>query len=285
MAQPREPLNHGPRSAPEFLPALHSVQLNLAAVLKAICLKNEIPYFLLFGTALGAVRHKGFIPWDDDMDFGMLRSDYDRFVLSCEVELPDGYFLQTTLRDRAFGLSFAKIRKDGTLFIERGMEHPNRHQGIFVDVFPLDEVPGSRIIQRWHAASTYALKRIVLIKSGYRLGTDRGVISRIVSRLLPSVITLLPYSFTLKSLDRELRRFNGRGNRQLVALGGPYSYETQKVERAWTEDLEQREFETTSFPCFRESAEYLTRLYGDFMKLPPVSEQRGAHKLVDIRIS
>ena len=111
-----------------------------------VCGKLGIDYFIIGGTLLGAVRHKGFIPWDDDIDIGMMRSDYEIFVQKAQELLPAGSFLQTRFTDTELPCCFAKVRKDDTTFIETSMKDLHIHHGIYVDVFPFDYYPQNRVL-------------------------------------------------------------------------------------------------------------------------------------------
>ena len=95
------------------------VQLEILLEVDRICMKNEIPYQLFAGTLLGSIRHKGFIPWDDDIDVCMLRNDYERFLECCQSDLSDGFFLQYWRTDRKSILQFAKVRKNNTIFTNK----------------------------------------------------------------------------------------------------------------------------------------------------------------------
>lgn len=97
---------------------LQLCQLDIALDIKELCDKHSIPYLLIVGTLLGAVRHKGFIPWDDDLDIGMLREDYNHFIKLCKTDLPDHLLLQTWDVDDNFAYSFAQIMLKGTVYRE-----------------------------------------------------------------------------------------------------------------------------------------------------------------------
>ena len=119
---------------------LHQCLLMIAKEIKRICDKNGIKYFLIGGSLLGAVRHNGFIPWDDDMDFGMLRADYDRFISVCENDLKDEFLLCSINTEENYNRAFAKVRLKGTFFPDQGQAN-GINSGIFVDVFPIDVMP------------------------------------------------------------------------------------------------------------------------------------------------
>ena len=153
----------------DLMKKVHKVQLEMALEVKRICQNNNIKYFIIAGTLLGSVRHGGFIPWDDDLDIGMLREDYDRFIKIAQKEIGEEYFLQTWDTDSGFALPIAKIRKNGTKFIEQNSSKSELHNGIYIDIFPFDNVPDSDFKKKLQNIVTYILKRFILIKQGYEV--------------------------------------------------------------------------------------------------------------------
>ena len=129
-------------------------QLSIAKEIKRICDDHDIEYFLDSGTLLGAVRHKGFIPWDDDMDIAMTRENYDKFLAVAKVELDSRFFLQTWETDKNYPMPFAKIRLNGTKYVENVFEKAQMHQGIYVDVFPYDVWPQKKRKQKKEMGET-----------------------------------------------------------------------------------------------------------------------------------
>lgn len=103
-----------------------------------ICEKLGLRYYALYGTLLGAVRHQGFIPWDDDIDVGMMREDYEVFVREGQKYLSEHLFLQTYESDPEYISGYAKIRDNNTTFIETSVKSRKMNHGIFIDIFPLD---------------------------------------------------------------------------------------------------------------------------------------------------
>ena len=122
----------------EVLNRLHHVQLEILKDFSVVCQKHSLPYFAIYGTAIGAVRHGGFIPWDDDIDVGMLREDYNRFCKIFEQELGHKYKLLTPEMDGRYACTVTHIQKRGTKFISQVSQNLKCEQCIFMDVFPFD---------------------------------------------------------------------------------------------------------------------------------------------------
>ena len=125
----------------EQLEKIHSTEVEILSEIIRVCSENDIPWFTVGGTTLGAVRHNGFIPWDDDIDIGMLREDYDKFLALAPSCLKEGYILQHFTVDKRTPTYFAKVRKDGTEFIEYSNHSLPIHHGVFVDIMPYDRIP------------------------------------------------------------------------------------------------------------------------------------------------
>lgn len=129
--------------------AAQKIMLEILLEIHRICVENHITYWLEAGTLLGAIRHKGFIPWDDDCDVSMPRQDYEKFLKIAQSKLPESMFLQTKETDKDYPLPWAKIRKNGTLLIETGETgKENYHHGIFVDIFPYDYYESADVIKK-----------------------------------------------------------------------------------------------------------------------------------------
>ena len=116
------------------------VMLEMVTVLDKICKKHDIPYFLYGGTLLGAFRHNGFIPWDDDLDVAMMRQDYKRLMKVLPAELPAHIALQNNDTDKNYFLFITKLRDKRSFLDEGGFDKVFKERGIFIDIFPLDRL-------------------------------------------------------------------------------------------------------------------------------------------------
>ena len=171
---------------PEEKKELFGVLLEILHEIDRVCRKNKIRYFAFWGTLIGAVRHHGYIPWDDDIDLAMLREDYNRFIEICPKELSSGYSLQTTLNEKGYYRYPLRIRKDNTTFftpqeikkIKAWKEIPY-NCGVFVTIAPLDVVPKSRVIVKYQEKMA-GLRNQLLISNAYTLD----------KRLAPTLVKL-----------------------------------------------------------------------------------------------
>ena len=250
--------------------SLRDAQMIMVDILKNVhelCDKHGIKYFLDAGTLIGAVRHKGFIPWDDDVDIGMPREEYNKFLEIAKKELPKHLFLQTFETDEYYNVypTPCKVRYNNTLFLEDGTEENYKmHNGIFIDVFPYDSLPKLKI--------TYKIQRTLsynILKSFKRLRDMPEHLS------FKNKITFSLYKLVVKMFPnkRRLSFFN-----YLVKWNDPKSeYMGYGVDTYWSEyvykkadyfDLIKLEFEGQHFYAPKNYDAILTELYGDYMTMP-----------------
>ena len=208
----------------DYLPKLHNCQLIIAREIKRICDENNIKYFIIAGTLLGAVRHGGFIPWDDDMDIGMLREDYEKFLEIAKKDLGDDFFLQTPETDKSYGLNFAKVLLKGTVLMEESTASNNAKKGIFVDIFPFDVAPLSEADRESHNKKTYFYRRLLLAKRNYNIAGKKEYVKRIVYFILKIMSVFFSHDGLVKKLDSEITRYNNQKTDDIVNIGGAYGY-------------------------------------------------------------
>ena len=191
-----EKINRSKPYKKEVLEHLHRVQIEMIQDLDRVCKKYEIPYFAAFGTALGAVRHQGFIPWDDDTDVGMLRKDYDRFLEIAEKELGDHYRVLTPEVDKRYACNVTKLQRKGTVFISHLSKNLKCEQCIFIDIFPFDCVaPTKKLAKRQWFMTTF-LDRLL-----YLCGTPYPVISVQRNQICISPVNLLVHPLWLEAVS------------------------------------------------------------------------------------
>ena len=143
-------------------------QFEILCEVDRLCRKHRIKYYLSSGTLLGAVRHNGFIPWNDDMDIEMLRDDYEKFKQIALKEMDKKYFWQDVYTDKNFGFPFTKIRINNTRYIEEIAVKNRAHNGIFIDVFPIDEFSGNQL----EFKKIVFLRMLLLLKNKYIIKAD-----------------------------------------------------------------------------------------------------------------
>ena len=262
---------------------LHSLELKIAIEIRRICEKNNIPYFITAGTLLGSVRHGGFIPWDDDMDIGMLRSDYERFLKACKTDLDNNtYYLQNWDTDNDYPFSFSKIRLKGTHIVESFSENSDdKKNGIFVDIFPFDNVPDKIIKQKIQAKKYFICKRLLWIKKGMGKNMKKHSFKHKSKYYLFKTFSML---FEYENIKRYFKQTQIRYNNlhtEKVVTDGSYTYDKESILRDWVINLEPIKFENESFLAFKAHDEYLKHFYGDYMKLPP-EDKRNRHDVKNI---
>ncbi len=261
----------------ETLGKLKKTELEILNEIDRICKKNNISFFLIGGTLLGAVRHNGFIPWDDDLDIGMMRDDFVKFSSIVRSELDSKYFFDYFNTDKNYHLPFAKIRKNGTTFNEESSKDLNNHKGIFVDIFPYDYTDDNFKRSYIKAAIIQVLSDTVLVK--------KKIINICSCRhkFLSAICCIFTSHFLLWFIDFFSRKFNGKKNMytHVVCFN---SLINLKKDYFLIDDifpLKAVLFEGKKYNGLNDNDKFLTMQYGDYMKLPP-KEERVNHMALDI---
>lgn len=261
---------------------LHSCQLLLAGELKRICDKNNIKYYMIAGTLLGAVRHNGFIPWDDDMDFAIMRTDFQRFIDACNNELGKDFELQHMFSDEHYALPVAKLLLKGTNFTERNSSKNKSKKGIFIDIFPYDSIPDTDEQRAKHNKNTYFLKRLFLAKQGYQIAEKGQILKSLVYFVLKGISLFVSKKWLRNRLELELSRYENQTTKKVAALGGAYGYKKESVERQWFNESVELPFEDIFLSAPKEYEKYLTYFYGDYMTPPPENKRNNRHQALEI---
>lgn len=258
------------------------VQLELLIELDRICKKNDILYQLFAGTLLGAIRHNGFIPWDDDIDVCLLREDYERFIECCKEDLGDQYFLQHCSTDKKSVLTFAKIRKNDTILTNEVMSNTGQHNGIWIDVFPLDNVKQGNFVGKLQVSLFLFLARVNSARNKNKISYEKNVIKKLGRMMLFCISKAIPKK-VIDSLIYKVCCMYKNDDTAYVSLLYRSPEITQKClrKRDTFYDIVYAEFEGCSFPIPRNYDEVLTRHYGDYMRLPPEEERYPQHRIVE----
>lgn len=257
------------------------LQLDIAKEVKRICKKHNIQYFLNAGTLLGAIRHKGFIPWDDDLDIGMLRSEYEKFIKIAPKELSKKYFLQTWDSDPYYAMPFAKIRLNGTKYVENNSRNVKLHQGIYIDIFPYDNIPDNRIKKKIQKYKAMFYWHLLLNKSGYDYVDKTQHIKYFLCFILKVLSNLFSYKKLHKDFYKTMTKYNFECTKNIVTFGGASSFEKETLKYEWVNKTEEKIFEDTVFliPCMWDK--YLTHFYGDYMTPPPEDKRYEGHSIIE----
>lgn len=256
---------------------LKSIQLDLLKHFIEICEKHKLRYYALGGTALGAIRHGGYIPWDDDIDVGLFRKDYETFLKVAQFELPEYCFLQTHLTDYDYRLPFAKIRNSNTTFREKAVAHLNINHGVYIDIFPIDGFPDSKRLQR----KLINYKRLCRVYAEKDYQKDRNF-----KRKLFTILTRVKFigkssSEALSLLDKKVTKYDAE-KCNLTVLYGATKLKSDVFDKNVYGKGQIVKFETMQIVIPEQYDLYLSQKYGDYMKLPAVEEQTTDHQCSEI---
>ena len=255
---------------PEQFRRMQLTELDMLVEFDRVCRKNNINYVLFGGSLLGAVRHKGYIPWDDDADIGMLREDYDRFKRHIHEMDPDICYFQDHDTDPEYRWGYGKLRRTGTRYIRVGQEHLKCKTGIFVDVFPMDDIPLSipgQILQDWYC---FCMRKIMWSEvAKYNTKGFWKVWFTGLSKIPISV----PFA-GLRLFENKSRNSTPNRVRCLAfpATGTLYRKnpiaERYGMPKSWFTDRAEYDFEGKRLYGSRDYDTVLTYIYGEYMQIP-----------------
>lgn len=256
-------------------------ELNILDCFISLCEKYNLRYFLVGGSCLGAVRHKGFIPWDDDIDVAMPRADYDKFIDIAQENLPENLFLQCSKTEPDYRLDFAKIRNTNTTFIESASKNLNINKGIYMDVFPIDGVPEKKRDKRLLNLHKFIAKNY-LSKDYCR--TNQSKAKWVIKKSTIWVFCILngfqsPQK-VLSKLEKHYRKYRYEDCGQVVCHGGVWK-EREVHPRSQFGNGRKVIFDGRNVIVPENTEEYLKSQYGDWKMLPP-EEKRVTHHFYDV---
>lgn len=245
---------------------LKKIELEELRTFCRICDENGLKYYVTGGTLIGTIRHKGFIPWDDDIDVAMPREDYDKFIKIAPSKLPDYYFLQNNHTDPDWVACFSKIRDSRTTFVETSLKAAKINHGVYIDIFPLDYYPERistldrffMMIYKARVTSTYEVERLLKTR----------VMCFLSKLLCPNVQS------AVRKLEAMYRK--EKNSQMYINYGGAWG-KKEIAPKKWFGEGTMMEFEDLLVRVPIDYDKYLGQLYGDYMILPPVEKQVGHH--------
>lgn len=260
---------------PEMLRSVQLIELEILRELARRCAEESLRWFVIGGTLLGAARHRGFVPWDDDIDVGMPRVDYERFEALCRRSPDARYAWQSCSTEPAYPFLYGKLLRTGTHVVEPAIARlPIRH-AIAIDVFPLDGAPGSGIGRRVHGMAF----KIAATTVGARIARTG------LRRYLAYLFRAIPRSWGTDLAGALARRYPFDASPYVVNASGAWGYHRECQPRIRFEPPAVLEFEGMRVPAPGLWQDYLAQVYGDYMRLPPPPQRRARHTLAVLNLS
>ena len=258
----------------EELRRLQLIQTELMFQVDVLCRKNNISYVIACGSLLGAVRHKGFIPWDDDGDIFMLREEYEKFRRVATELDPQICWFQDHSTDPDYIWGYGKVRKTGTTYVRAGDEQLKAKTGVYIDIFPMDDIPNGRFAQALDVSRCWIQRNILYAGVGKYNSTG-------VRKIIFELMAIIPTKWVFHSLqkrtakcrndtpyDVRLLMFNLMNNQKNRLIPTGYG-----MKKKWLLERAEYEFEGYKFYGPKDYDAVLKYLYGDYMQLPPVEKR------------
>lgn len=271
-------LNLGGNMVSYDIRKLQLVQLEMLKDIDRICKENNIQYYILYVTLLGAIRHEGFIPWDDDIDIGMLHNDFIKFNKLCEKKLPEKYFLQNEKTDKNFPRMWSKIRINNTCNMEREYRRLKVHYGIDMDVFDIIYLSDNLVFRNIQKACAY-IYRLLMFEKAHNAIDDEFKRSRDtkIYKILPGFLK----SWLLKLSKKITYCTASKKSNYVMDVSAILIMDSGIFEKTKMLKFEDEEF----FAPYK-SEKFLEEYYGDYMTLPPENERTGhGDRIVDFENS
>ncbi len=233
--------------------------LEMVKYLDSFCKENQIEYYIVYGSCLGAIRHKGFIPWDDDFDVGMTLENYNKFISLCKTKLDTNkYFLQTLETEPNYYLSFAKLRDINTTLIEEGNKNIPITYGVYIDIFPIVGLPKGK------------LKRAILsINRAFALSANINVINnKFLYKIFRIILKIFGKKNILKYCSKQAIKYSCQDCEEWCSIFDGDGLEINSTTKTIMGKPTYVPFEDIELPIPEKYDEYLKHIYGDYMKIP-----------------
>lgn len=260
---------------------LQQTQMEIMDEVHRVCEKNSIVYYIIGGTALGARRHGGFIPWDLDIDIAMPRKDYDHFMDIWKTEMASRFVVRDYNNTEHFTHPHALVCIKNTV-LEYIYDKYNRNEenlGIYLDIFPLDKSPEDAWLQKRQAKKLHNISRIKDAKRGYCYRDE--FLYRFIKKCISVLIFWTNLDRQNKRFDIESRKYNEQESTFLCSMSSHYVYSKQCMPASVYGKPSLIAYEGREYYAPEKLDEYLTRIYGDFMKLPPEEKRQFNYNVIE----
>lgn len=250
---------------------LRKIQIDILNHFVAFCNKNKLKYWIDYGTLLGAIRHKGYIPWDDDIDVSMLREDYDKLIHLYDNTNEARYKFLCPENDKLYSYPFGKVVDTNTILYEMGQN--GIKLGVYIDVFVFDDAPkDNKDLKRMFKIRDYYgyLRRLQLSTADAPFSFKRAIVL-----MEKKLLKVVPRHYFNAKIARNARKYKGIGSGKVCDFSCPYpySYSNWIVEKSIFQDFCEVEFEGKQYKAPKEYHKWLSIQYGDYMKIPPEGER------------
>ena len=258
------------------LKKLQIAQIILLEKLNKICIENNIKYSLGYGSMLGVIRHKGFIPWDNDIDVLMKRKEYDKFIKIFKED--EDLFLQNYLTDKSFGLHLSRLMLKDTLYENHYNKFFKRKKNIYIDIFPIDEVRSNLFLLK----IKFILIKILTQAKEIKLGRKKSI--KRINTILNIFIEILFYFTDIDTIDKKIEELCIDSKEKKIKYVGCYfgdSVAKEFFKKDIFNDFIFKEFEENKYPILKEYDKYLQQNYGNYMKFPPTEIRNQIFKKLE----
>lgn len=267
---------------------LQNCILDIFKEFASICERHKIDYFAIGGTCIGAVRHGGFIPWDDDLDVAVPIEQYDKCLNAMKSELPDYLKVFTGLEHETYRYVFAKIIDTRTTFIEDAeLGHPKDYKGVYIDIMPMSGIPrGEKEKIQFYKSQQYNLRMNEKIRVDHEVDSFKGRMGVVMASCIKKVFGYNYYFNKWFAIMRKNPMFLSPNTGYTWSLFHRNDAEKFIYAASWFKETTLLPFEDTCIRCPKGYHSYLTKQFGDYMKLPPDEDRLGHHYgIVDLEKS
>ncbi len=267
----------------EEFDVIKQIELEILIETDRICRENNIEYSITYGTLLGAVRHGGFIPWDDDIDIMMVREQYEHFLEIVEDKIDSKYCVMTYKNERNYGLPFAKIMAKNTVMKETGTPTFDKCNGIWIDIFPIDVSPSNQAEKNHQYQMSQIIKSKIFCKCNYSF--KKKGLSLMIYRLRKLTLAFSSKDKLINEFENNARKYENMEYQSVVSICGNIGVKKATFDKNWFNGYIDMNFEKRTFRAIKGYKEFLHQTYDNYMELPPEEERKPHHYVEEFEIS